>query len=209
MVVTILEDPAYRVPPARPGGPFGTLAWLRASVPRFCDGEEHARRRALVIERLDAIDPAALGERARTLGDHVLALAEALGASDPAAAATAVREIAPHYNPPPASPSVAATSPAAPAGVAAPADAAVSRLLGLLPASSPERAAAAICILVQACAATEALLANGGALSPPPVPVTRRIGPDGALVEVDLTPHPFGAGAHACPGARHALALLP
>ncbi len=196
--MTILQDPAYTVPPAAPAGPVGTLAWLRAAVPRFCDGPDHARRRALVIARLAEIDPAGLRARADETGDHVVALAQALGAIDAQAAAGAVREIAPHYNPPPGT----GTSPAA-------ADAAVARLLSLLPAAEPEVAAQDICILVQGCAATAALLAQRGALEPPPVPVTRRIAPDGSLVEVDLAAHPFGAGPHACPAAVHALALVP
>jgi cytochrome P450 len=55
-VAAILEDPAYVVPPAAPG-PFGTLAWLRASVCRFAEGDDHARRRALVEARLAGVDP--------------------------------------------------------------------------------------------------------------------------------------------------------
>jgi hypothetical protein len=55
-VAAILEDPAYVVPPATTG-PFGTLAWLRATVCRFAEGEDHARRRAVVEARLAAIDP--------------------------------------------------------------------------------------------------------------------------------------------------------
>jgi hypothetical protein len=55
-VAAILEDPAYVVPPATPG-PFGTLAWLRATVCRFAEGDDHARRRALVDARLAAVDP--------------------------------------------------------------------------------------------------------------------------------------------------------
>src|SRR5689334_7832355 len=75
--VTILLDPAYVVPPAPAAGPVGTLAWLRASVPRFCEGAEHARRRALLQRRLARVSPESL----RRPGDHVAVLAEALGAS--------------------------------------------------------------------------------------------------------------------------------
>jgi hypothetical protein len=46
MPSAVLEEPAYRVPPAPPAG--SGLAWLRGQVPRFCDGAEHARRRAAV-----------------------------------------------------------------------------------------------------------------------------------------------------------------
>jgi cytochrome P450 len=206
--VTILLDPAYVVPPARPAGPVGTLAWLRASVPRFCEGADHERRRALLERRLATIDPESLRGR----DDHVIALAEALGATDPAAAADAVREIAPHYNPPPVAAvgdtrQAAADEPRAGAARApSPADAAVARLLALLPPAEPEVVAQDICILVQGCAATEALIAARGRLDPPPVPATWRISPAGEPVRVDLSAHPFGAGAHACPGREHALA---
>ena len=66
----------------------------------------------------------------------------------------------------------------------------------------PEAVAADISILVQAARATAALIEGRD----PPVPSTRRLGPDGE-VELDLTGLPFGAGRHACPGERHARAL--
>jgi hypothetical protein len=194
----ILDDPAYTVPPPPPAGPVGTLSWLRATVSRFSAGPDHARRRAMIVARLATLDPAALRERALQTGDAAFTLAEALGASDPAAAAEAVATIAPHYNP--------GTVPLASGPVPA-VDAAVARLLALLPAAPPEAAAQQIAILVQSHAATAALIAAGGRLEPPPVPLTRRIAPDGELVEVDLTGLPFGAGPRACPGAEHALAL--
>jgi hypothetical protein len=193
--VTVLDDPAYTVPPPPPAGPVGTLSWLRATVSRFSAGPDHARRRAMIVARLATLDPAALRERARETGDATLTLAEALGATDPRAAAAAVAEIAPHYNPPRHTDAPAA------------ADAAVARLLTLLRQAEPEAAAQDIAILVQSHAATAALIAAGGKLDPPPVPITRRIAPDGELTDVDLAGRPFGAGPRACPGAEHALAL--
>ena len=74
-VAAILADPSYVVPPAPPAGPIGTLAWLRATVCRFAEGEAHTRRRALVEARLAAIDP---DELARDVSP-VRALALALG----------------------------------------------------------------------------------------------------------------------------------
>lgn len=58
-VRAILADPAYVVPPAAavPYTEFGTLAWLRSLVARFCDGDVHDRRRALVERDLAEIDP--------------------------------------------------------------------------------------------------------------------------------------------------------
>ena len=190
----VLDDPAYTVPPPPPAGPVGTLSWLRATVSRFAAGADHARRRAMIVARLAALEPAALRERALQTGDATFTLAEALGASDPAVAADAVAAIAPHYNPAPGTPIPDLDEP-------------VARLLALLPAAPPEAAAQQIAILVQSHAATSALIAAGGKLDPAPVPLTRRIAPDGELVEVDLTGNPFGAGARACPGAEHALAL--
>src|SRR3954462_39253 len=161
----------------------------------------------MIVARLATLDRSALRERARETGDATFTLAEALGASEPRAAAGAGGARAAHYNPAP------------PAPVATPeADGAVARLLALLPAAPPEAAAQQIAILVQSHAATAALIAAGGALAPPappaarplappPVPLPRRIAPTGELVEVDLTGHPFGAGPRACPGAEHALAL--
>jgi hypothetical protein len=149
----------------------------------------------MIVARLTTLDPAALRERARETGDATFTLAEALGASDPRAAADAVAAIAPHYNPP------------RPMEAWRAVDSAVARLITLLPPAPPEAAAQQIAILVQSHAATAALIAAGGALDPPPVPLTRRIAPTGELVEVDLTGMPFGAGPRACPGAEHALAL--
>jgi hypothetical protein len=205
--VHVLDDPAYTVPPPPPAGPVGTLRWLRATVSRFAAGTDHARRRAMIVARLATLDPAVLRERARETGDATFTLAEALGASDPRAAGEAVATIAPHYNPAPGTvPAAEPTASATPPGTVPP-DAAVARLLSLLPRAEPEAAAQEIAILVQSHAATAALIAAGGALDPPPVPITRRVSPTGGLVEVDLTGRPFGAGPRACPGAEHALAL--
>jgi cytochrome P450 len=61
-VSAILNDPAYVVPPAPPvpAGEHGTLAWLRAHVARFCDGEVHDRRRELAEYELAKLDPGTL-----------------------------------------------------------------------------------------------------------------------------------------------------
>jgi len=86
-VAAILSDPGYVVPPVPPAGPVGTLAWLRATVCRFAEGEAHARRRALVEARLAAIDPDGLARD----GSPVRALALALGIrADVEAAVTTV-----------------------------------------------------------------------------------------------------------------------
>jgi len=203
----LLADPAYVVPPPGPPGPFGTLAWLRATVSRFSEGETHARRRAIVEALLAELDPAQLRERARRADYElpkpyipVAVLAEALGATDVPAAVEAVRTVAAAYHP----------------GTDAPgADDALRRLLALLPDGEPEHVAQRVAILVQACEATAALV-RGALERPveemlretPPVPVTRRLSPAGEVVTVPLAGHPFGAGPRRCPGEAHARALV-
>jgi cytochrome P450 len=58
-VRAILADPSYVVPPAPavPDSEYGTLAWLRSLVARFCDGDAHDRRRALVERDLTGLHP--------------------------------------------------------------------------------------------------------------------------------------------------------
>ncbi len=53
------------VPDPGPPGPYATMAWLRATVSRFANGETHARRRALVEARLATLDPDELAAAAR------------------------------------------------------------------------------------------------------------------------------------------------
>ena len=75
-VRAILADPSYVVPPAPavPHTEYGTLAWLRSLVARFCDGDVHDRRRALVERDLARLDPDRLRAAAAELTRHELAL---------------------------------------------------------------------------------------------------------------------------------------
>jgi hypothetical protein len=214
------------VPDPGPAGPYGTMAWLRATVSRFANGETHTRRRALVEALLADLDPAELRRAAaamahdddppatpderqlrRAVPDEVdarasrtaidppyvpvAALAAGLGVDerDLGAAVAATRVVAAAYHP---------------HTDADGADAALATLLGLLPGDVPEAVAARVAVLVQACEATAGLV-RGKTV---PVPATRRIGPNGELVLVDLTDHPFGAGPRRCPGEAHARALV-
>jgi hypothetical protein len=177
-----LTDPAYTVP-AVPPADHG-VAWLRASVARFSSGTEHTRRRALAVELLAKIDPADLRAKAVHATGPVEVLAEALGL--PASVADDIAVIARSYQPHTA--------------ITDEADRAVERLAA---GKHDEATANRIALLVQACVATKALVAHRN----PPVPSTRRIGPDGTEYEVDLTEVPFGAGPHACPGRQHAEAI--
>jgi cytochrome P450 len=188
------------VPDPGPPGPYGTLAWLRATVSRFANGETHARRRALVESLLAELDPAELREAAATLAYAaplgverpylpVAVLARRLGARDIAAAVAATRVVAAAYQPHTSHPG---------------ADEALGALLSLLPEGDEEVVAARVAILVQACEATAGLVRGEDV----PVPVTRRVGADGETVLVDLSDRPFGAGPRRCPGERHARALV-
>ncbi|GAB2667222.1 hypothetical protein [Nocardia goodfellowii] len=201
------------MPPVRPDAASG-IAWLRAQVPRFSNGAEHRRRHALVLAELDRLDPSALRIAARTAEGplaHVQVLADALGLRGVSVAAVEV--VAAHYQP---------HIPPTPE-----ADAAVAELVAACGGVADETTAARISLLVQACPATAALLANvrtvradiaehgwatkaleSALAQRPPVPRTRRV-VDGNLVDIDLTRDglSFGAGPHMCPGRAHALAI--
>jgi hypothetical protein len=189
---TVLADPAFLVPPAPEGSADG-VAWLRASVARFSNGAVHRRRRALAVAELAAVDPEALRLRASEgARNAVEVLAEALGL--PAGVVDDVAVVAKSYQ---------LHNPITPE-----ADRAVGRLVEACGGVADEATANRIGLLVQACDATNALVANiVSGRTGPPVPKTRRLAPNGTIVEVDLTEEPFGVGPHACPGRAHALAL--
>lgn len=208
-----LTDPAFTVPPPGPSGPIGTMPWLRATVSRFAEGETHTRRRALVVGMLDQLDPASLRHAAgaavaetRPVDDAlpyipvaVLATALGIASSNTAIAVDDVRVVASAYHP---------------GTDASGADDALARLLTLLSPAEPEVAAQQIALLVQACEATATLIrasltrpVDAVLADDPPVRTTRRVAPDGTIVAVDLSGHPFGAGTRACPGEAHARAL--
>jgi hypothetical protein len=172
----VLLDPAFTVP-AVPEAAAG-VGWLRSRVPRFCEGDDHARRRRLTEQ---VIEQAGWPPRSSS---PTAALLAALGLdpgleADVAAVAAAYQ---PHVPVPPE------------------ADEAADRLVAACGGRTEESAARA-CVLVQGHAATLALIdrlrAGDGA---PPVPATRRIAPDGDEIAVSLAGAPFGAGHHACPG---------
>jgi hypothetical protein len=191
--MTVLLDPAYTVPEPAESGPFGTIAWLRATTCRFCNGETHARRRAIVERMLAAVDPDALRGGEPVPGvprayQPVAVLARATGVRADAELVDDIRTVAAAYRP----------------GSGAPgADEALARLVARLPAAEPEHTAQHVALLVQGCEPMAALV-EGVSL---PVPVTKRLGPDGE-VEVPLDEHPFGAGPRRCPGEAHARALV-
>lgn len=173
---SVLEDPRFRVPTV-PSASAG-VGWLRRHVVRFSDGADHQRRRQLVeaiIDRLGVVDDH---------GSPTRSLLAAMGLPpdlelDVAAVADAYQPHAPQ---------------------SAAADTAADRLIAAC-GGRTEEAAASVCVVVQAHAATLALievLTHGSPAAP--VPTTRRIDPRGTEVLVDLTDAHFGRGAHRCPG---------
>lgn len=182
--VEVLDDPSYAVPPVAAG--TRGLAWLRSNVVRFSEGPTHQRRRALTERLLDEllVNPA-------WHDSPTVVLAVSLGL--PPTVVDDVGLVASSYQP-----HLPVTSDA---------DDAVERLVEVC-GGRDERAAAMICLLVQAHDATRALIeVRAGARPAPPVPVTRRVSPDGEHVEIDLTDAPFGRGRHACPAERLATEL--
>ncbi|MHA7262875.1 hypothetical protein ACX80W_06675 [Arthrobacter sp. TMN-37] len=174
---TVLENPHFTVPAPVPGDTG--MAWLRGHIVRFSEGPDHRRRRLLTQRVLDALDVGPVPGR-----DPVVAMLQAMGL--PLRLRVDVVVVAAAYQP---------HFPQTPA-----ADAAVERLIRAL-GNRDETSAAQMCLLVQTHAGVSALIAalrtgHGG----PPLPVTRRIDPEGREVEVDLSEAHFGKGHHACPG---------
>jgi 2-methylisocitrate lyase-like PEP mutase family enzyme len=177
----LLLDATYAVPPVEPLA--SGVAWLRANVVRFSEGTDHARRRAIVESELARINLDAL----RRPGNPVAKLAHELGL--PRGVVCDVAVVARAYQP---------HTP-----ITAQADQAVARLVAACGGIWDEATANRIGLLIQACDATNALIAGKN----PPVPVTRRVAPDGTTIEISLADVPFGLGRHACPGRPHAQAL--
>lgn len=179
----VLTDPAYRVPEPEPAD--HGMAWLRGHVVRFCEGEEHARRREQTQAVIDAVAYAPFVQSPT----HSLLAALGLPGRFAADVALASAAYQPHA---PQSPE---------------ADAAADRLVAACGGRS-EQAATRVCVLVQAHAACTALAERIRLGSDaPPLAATRRVTPAGEQVEVDLADAHFGRGAHRCPGEALATRL--
>jgi cytochrome P450 len=207
-VVAVLGDSRFQVPPVPAAGTGIDLRWLRATVPRFSNGDLHAVRRADVQAEIDRLNPRALRARAAEMARSVAieevpvwVLAAALDIKVPVY--HDVEAVARDY----------LTGAVDDSELA---DAAVLNLVQVFGGMADERTAGRISLLVQACTATATLIANAltawRTWSPdcdvpalvtetlrhdPPVPVMRRVAvadarigatevPSGVLAILDL-----------------------
>jgi hypothetical protein len=178
----VLEDPDYSVPVPPPVA--RGVGWLRGVVARFSEGDSHRRRRALVVSVIDRLGLVSYDDTpTRSL---LAALGLPTDLEDDVALVAAAYQ--PHF------PQLEE------------ADLAADRLVTAC-GGRTEHSAAIVCVLVQAHTATLALIKERQAgSSAAPVPFTRRVGPTGEEVLVDLRDAHFGRGPHQCPGeqlARH------
>ena len=126
-VLAVLADSRFEVTGAGPGGPPGTLPWLRASVSRFANGAEHRQRRARAIAELRQLEPGRLRRAAARRAAAVMTAAARPGERFDAMALLARR--------------VPMAVMAAGLGVTCPqdaADAAITIAAGYFPGSDPE-----------------------------------------------------------------------
>ena len=143
------------------------MAWLRATVCRFCNGETHARRRAIVEAMLAEIDPT----HPSTRGEPIAGVPRAYRPVAVLAAATGA-----HRRPAALVDDVRDGGRRVPPGTDAPgADEALARLIARLPANDEEHIAQHVALLVQACEPMAAMIGGDDC----PVPATKRVGPDG------------------------------
>ncbi|SCL47072.1 cytochrome P450 [Micromonospora chersina] len=175
-VVAVLTDPRYVVPVA-PGGPPGTLAWLRGTVSRFSAPDRHPGRRALGVAALRDLDPDELVAAAARLTTQTLDRLAAERTSDRGEAAGRVEVMGPLArrvplevlaarlglaDPAAAVPAVTAVAaayhPGADPAAVALADRAVAVLLAMSPPAPAEAAANRVGLLVQAADATAGLI---------------------------------------------------
>lgn len=178
-VRAVLSDPRYEIPGAVSVAPVGTIGWLRASVSRFANGDDHARRRAIAVRELQGLPPRVLRadaeQRAHAVIDaaagagrlDVMAslarrvpmavLAARLGIADAERAAAAVIVTA------------AAYFPGADAERERAADRSTAELVELLGKGDEEVIAAKIALMVQGCDATAGLIGKAVRSALPPV----------------------------------------
>jgi cytochrome P450 len=219
----VLADPSFQVASVAPAQ--GGLGWLRSTVCRFTNGEEHARRRALVEAELNRLDPNDLRTGARRRTREVVAAAD--GSLDvmgqvarpvPLAVLCGALGVAEGQLDGAVTDSALVGRGYLTGEQDGPTDAAVDRLASLLARGGAEETAAALAVLAQACEATAALIGNAlvvarerpglagdaqGLLQETlrtagPLRVMRRLSPQGDAVVLDLE----AASATRGPGER-------
>jgi cytochrome P450 len=169
-VQAVLSDGAFEVAEADDTDGFATIAWLRASVSRFANGDKHGPRRARAVKELGRLELDELRstayQRTRAVltsagdsGDRIDAmfwlarrvpmatLAAALGIADPAGAAEAAIAAAVPY-----------LFPAADAEAQRLADAGAAQLVEMLSPAETDTMVARIALMVQGCDATAGLI---------------------------------------------------
>lgn len=212
-VRAVLADSRFVPVPPGPAGPLGSMAWLRSTVARFSHGPDHARRRAIVEAELATIAPEHLATAAARSSRPatevaVAVLAEALGMPDVDTVVARIPTIAAVY-----------LTPGDPAAEHA-ADGAVAALVKLLGGGPEEVVANRIGLLVQAYAATAALVRaaveRGSMADVAPVRSTRRVATvdtdraragDTLVLDLAAAGLPFGGEPRLCPGRAHAMAI--
>ena len=210
------------VPPVPQDVPPGGVAWLRASVARFSNGSDHARRRSLAIRELAAVSVESLRDKAFRRTEQIVEDAGVVDVMAAIARPVPVGVLAGELGLPDVSPDIAVVAPAYHPHVTpdAAAEAALARLITACGGVADELTAARIGLLIQACDATAGLIGNVVPVflhgnpealdavldTDPPVRRTRRR-IDGEDVVVELAGLPFGAGPRQCPGRAHAVAL--
>jgi len=174
-VVAAFDDPSLIVPAVVPSDPLSSLDWLRTSVSRFTNGDDHARRRALVEADLARLQPGALRDAARQMTaaeiekapnrfdlmaavavvvpTTVLASALGVDASAGPAVVRAVGHVAAGYRDPDV------------ASVRSAADAAVDELVEIFGGEQSEVVANRAGLLVQGFDATAGLIGNAAAIA--------------------------------------------
>jgi cytochrome P450 len=191
-VRAVLADPDCEVAAVTDlAWPAGTINWLRASVSRFANGEQHARRRARVVTELAGLSLTGLRADAERRTHEVIdaaagqaaidviaslarrvpmaALAASLGIADADRAAEAVTAVAAAYFP-------GADARRERAGDVATAD--LVRMLSpagpageqVLSPADEERVVARITLLAQGCEATAGLIGEAVQRALPPLP---------------------------------------
>ena len=218
------RDPAAAldldVPDVPQGGSAGSFDWFRASAARFSNGDEHRRRRALAEELLRPVSVAGLRSNAVTATRRIVdAQAGPFDAIARVARVVPVTVLGTALGRPTDAAAIDVIARALRPGATPNVRADVAVAAAIARREPTEREVAAIGLLVQSCDATAGLIGNAllaaeenigrVVTEAPPVRSTRRVDAAGRPLVVDLAAlgAPFGAGAHACPGREHAMAL--